>query len=286
MKPWIWVMAGLGLVAAAATAGWSVFEQRRRSQEQLAQVGQAVSELERDVRASLTEGSTVTANAALGRMRETIDRVGGQAQGSDAIAMQAASAYLAAIQEATRAHADGVQALEGVMTTLTQASSPAAITRHRASVERFLEANRTMLALTRDPEAYYRREIEARNFPEKDRPQFMAGLRHSLNEPTAKRKRELGVKIRDMDEKIGTDLMATLDLLEQELGRWRAADDGTIVFDRDEAAERFTALMTGIEAAGTRQLELQAQFAEQLGAEPKAAPQAPPPARHRGNPAR
>jgi hypothetical protein len=117
----------------------------------------------------------------------------------------------------------------------------------KAIVLAFRTANQKLIDLSTGPEAFIRKELEAKNVEPTKIEATLAAMRVDMDELTA------SAEIRKLDDKVAVHLLAALDVLGKNLGKWHVDGEGELNFQKAAVEKAYRKQMTAIEAIAEKQ---------------------------------
>ncbi len=254
------VIVAIGVVALGALGVFGF----RRIQEKRAAAQQATSQLQQvatEERAKMAEmirsGEVTDGDAALGRMKDQLEKSASQFSGADADAARAMATFMGKMQEQVRDY-------QAAATRFTEAQvfSPAftdrsAIEPQRQVVREFLAQNARLADTVRRGEELLRTELDTAKIPARTRDATLAGFTKSQGAI-----RPMQTIVRNCDQRLGDDALAVLDLFDTHWGKWkRDAASGQVIFEDEKTLNAFNALIERVQATAAEQGQAQEQLA-------------------------
>ncbi len=119
--------------------------------------------------------------------------------------------------------------------------------------ERFQSANWALSDFYRDLETNFKAELDKEQLPETMKAEVMGGFRRGASV-------DINLTIRECDQEIAANLLATLELFKKQWGLWTVEPDGTLAFDDNAPFGEYTALQEKLRSAGERQQSAQKEL--------------------------
>lgn len=200
-----------------------------------------------------------SANERIESTQRALDQAAERATGTDAAIMRATSAYMAVIREATETFTKEAVALQNAeVLDTSDLHDRGQIEERRQIVARFITANGQLTETMKSGEQLFATELDKQSLTGALRADVLTGFKTGFG-----RTLPLTLKVRNADADIALSMLQVLALLETQWDRWRYdADAGVLEFDEDAAAEKYTELLTGIEATAEIQAVAQRELFE------------------------
>lgn len=243
-------------VVAGITAFKRVRERAVASREARAQIEQA-TDAEREKMAEMIEnGATSGGDAALGRVKEQLEKSAANLSGGDAKAVRAMANVTGKMQAQMREYETALGRLTNEEVFSFKIRERATFAVHRQLIGDFLAKNQQLTDSLRNGGDMVRTELDQAGVNAKMRDATVAGF---LNSQV--RMRPLQTRIRGADQTLGDSALAILDLLEKKWGKWKLdAATGAPIFQDDKTLESYNALIEKIQAAAADQTEAQGEL--------------------------
>lgn len=172
--------------------------------------------------------------------------------------LDAASDYLKQLQVLSRDYETQLAAIQK-----TEPSNPAGLTDRaqlgprRVAIRKFLDSNEHLADYLRNSERIVTEQLQAHKVSAPAQAAFLSSFRQSDD------RKQLVLKIRDTDKRIGESMLAMLLLLEQQWGDWTYESAAHRVLFQDGAAlKRFEQINQDLSGAARKQQQLQHQLAK------------------------
>ncbi|MCX6925166.1 MAG: hypothetical protein NT154_18430 [Verrucomicrobia bacterium] len=172
-----------------------------------------------------------------------------QAKSEDSLVQQAVSSCRQRIQEAATAHAANAKLLqEAKVLDMEQVTQQGQLEAKREVVRKFLASNEAFKSSLVGEEAAFTEELTKLNLSPariaSESKAFQSGIRG----------KEVTIRMRDADQRIGTALLGALDLLEELWGQWSYNKEyDKVQFNPPGALKKYNDFMETIDAASREQ---------------------------------
>jgi hypothetical protein len=220
-----------------------------------------VVQVQSDMKEDVDSGRGISLDkqqARLNDLRATVDSAAQNASGNEALFDRAASACLGQLQGLMKNYGEAATALRNPpvldMDGVTQRSQ---LQVRKELVKKFIGESEKMKAFFVNGEQIYSNELVRLSLPPLAREQGLKGFRRSNAD-----KNELIVTIRDDDRRMGNAMLAMLDLLDENWGKWNYNEDRKKVdFDDPAVLDKYIIYRDELNAAAREQVKFQARLA-------------------------
>jgi hypothetical protein len=173
----------------------------------------------------------------------------------DALVQQAATTYRQRIQRAASVHvANGKRMWEAKVLDMSEVTQREQLEPKREVVRQFLASNETLKSLLAQEEAVFQEELENLNVRQARSKAELDAFRSAI--PA----KEVNLRKRETDERIGEAMIGALDFLEGSWGQWNYSKEySRVQFSQPGALAKYNEFMEAIEVASSEQKELQRQ---------------------------
>ena len=249
-------------VIAALVAGFAAFKRVNNNAAATREIEKTTFE-ERQKMADLIEsGSTSGGEAALGRMKDQLEKSAGTMTGGDAKTMQAMATVMGKIQAQVKEY-------ETVLARVTEAEifsfkigANGTFADQRQLIGEFLVTNKRFTETLRNGGEMVRAELDNAGVPARVRDATVKGFENSQIKI-----RPLQMRIRGADQILGDSALAIFDLLEKNRRKWNPdKSTGSPVFTDDKTLEAYNGLIEKIQAAAAEQTTAQGELVQLMRA--------------------
>jgi hypothetical protein len=207
-------------------------------------------------------------SAYLDEIKRSAESAARNADGSLARIMNAAAAYTAKMNEATKTYERAAQKVKDARVLAPGViQSQADIEGQRQLIRQFADANLTLKTFIQNAADHFRVEMEKQGLPDSAIQSALKGY-HKQADVIG----PMTVQIRETDERISRAMLGALDLLDDNWGKWRYQPPSSkVLFDETDTRNKYNAFASEIADAS----ELQGQLQVQLGQQVKSFQQSP-----------
>lgn len=243
-------------LVAAVVAGFAAFQRVKDRAEATRAIEKTTFE-ERQKMADLIEsGATTGGEAALGRMKDQLEKSAGSMTGGDAKTMQAMATVMGKIQAQVKEY-------ETVLARVTEAEifsfklrEKGTFADQRQLIGEFLATNKQLTETLKNGGDMMRAELDHAGVPARIRDATVSGFQNSQLKI-----RPLQMRIRGADQILGDSALAIFDLLEKNRSQWKPdKSSGAPVFKDDKTLEAYNELIEKIQAAAADQTNAQSEL--------------------------
>jgi hypothetical protein len=221
---------------------------------------EATLQMQADMKKDIDTGRGISADrqeARLNDLKASMDSAAQGTSGDAALLAQAGSAYLSRIQATMKDYASAANGLRNPpvldMNGVTQRSQLQA---RKELVKKFMAENEKLRAFAVNSEQIFNEEMIRVSVPEAERQSGLDAFRKS-----SAGKHDLQMKIRDDDHEMGVAMLAMLDLLDENWGKWTYNPDRKkVLFNNDATLDQYITYRDEITAAGQEQKKFQSQL--------------------------
>lgn len=230
-------------------------DKRLKAKEELAKLESTSRSIQEDMRKDFDQNGTITVgNDHLDRLQNQFQEAGKNMSGQQKLVMQASASYTRSLQVETLKYERAMVALQDA-----KVLSPAGLDslekfkERRAVVENFITVNKTLKAYLANAEANYRKELAAHGLSETLIDEAIKGFSAS-----ASKRQPFLMEIRDCDDRLGKAILGSLDVLEDQFGKWKIEPNtGRLLFNDDTSIEKYNHFMEEIDQAADAQAKAQ-----------------------------
>ena len=232
------------------------FNRARQSHQFLKDAAATASDLRSSVRRSFDpkKGITNVDLSSYDRLQTQLNNASQSLSGDDAIMAKAMQAYVSRMQTALQHYQISLQKLTGanVLSSL-DLSDRKELAGRREIVRQFMAVNGELKGVITNSETQIEADLVRLQLPSDKVRQFMAGF-HSKAAPI----NALTSQIRDCDDQMGQAMLAAMDVLDAQWGKWRYDSSVKQVrFDDAAAGAVYRKHLVAMQAAGEEQIGLQ-----------------------------
>jgi len=243
----VFTLAGLGV---AGFGGVMLFRNIKARREALAGLRQTTAAEQAKMPDTIKNGNGAE---QVGRMKDQLGKSASQLSGTDADVMHASASFLGKLQAAMRDYEASRARLKQEKILTFHIRDRETIEAHRQIVRDFLASNARLLATFQNAENLYRAELETAQIPLSVRAGVMT--RYSASQAL---QLPLVTQVRHCDRTLGETALATLDLLDQNWGKWNIDEaNGRLRFQDNATLATYNTFMQKIQAAGVDQRKAQ-----------------------------
>ena len=220
----------------------------------------AAREAKSEIQRAAQENRPLTAQqaqASVQKITSALDAVSDNNSGPNAALARASKAYLLKIQPLAQAYSLAMQAIaQHPLLDMSDVTGREQLEARKILVQNFLLANDHLEAFTTNRLELYRQELLKALVPAES-------IDKALNayEKVSPEKDELTRRLRTDDRYVGECLLAMLDLLELNLGRWKYdLEQRKVCFDDNATLDKYIVLREHMDSAAQEQKRLQARL--------------------------
>ena len=243
-------------LVALVVAGFVAFQRVKTRAEATRAIEKSSIEERRKIADLIESGATTGGEAALGRMKDQLEKSAGTMTGGDAKTMQAMAAVMGKIQAQVKEY-------ETVLARVTEAEifsfklrENGTFDYERQLIGEFLATNKQLTETLKDGGAMLRAELDQAGVPAQIRDATVNGFKSSQVQI-----RPLQMRIRGADQILGDSALAIFDLLEKNRSKWKPdKTSGTPVFKDEKTLKAYNALIEKIQATAADQTSAQGEL--------------------------
>lgn len=260
---WIVLAVFLALGSMAILGGIGYFSFKRHYNEQKARevekdFERAEAEGRKRLAEQLEKGDFSVDSSNGDHVKERFDKLASLKTGDEAASYRALSAVMGKIQQHNTDYDAALEKLEAEKVFDYPFEDQATLKKHREMVRAFQEIVGRWTQAVENAEELIRADLQAAKMPERRVDEVIKGFQ------TGQDKRVLQIKLLQLDKEVCTAVLARIDLLEAQWGKWKRDEEGALVFDEDAAADRFNELGGKIDEIAEEQTETQKELARKL----------------------
>lgn len=241
---------------AAVAAGFVAFQRVKNRAEATRAIEKASIEERRKIADMVESGATTGGEAALGRMKDQLEKSAGSLTGGDAKTMQAMAAVMGKIQAQVKEY-------ETVLARVTEAEifsfklrENGTFDDERRLIREFLATNQQLTETLGNGGDMLRAELDQAGVPARIRDATLNGFKSSQVQI-----RPLQMRIRGADQILGDSALAIFELLEKNRSKWKPdKTSGAPVFTDDKTLKAYNDLIGKIQTAAADQTTAQGEL--------------------------
>jgi hypothetical protein len=268
-KKWLIIVAlvvcfVLAAFVAVGLGGFFLYQKVKEEQARKIAVEREIEQAQHEENAKTAEalrnGQNPDATAALGRMRSELDKAA-QLGGADGEGARALSNFVAKMGRQTADYQKAAEKLQSSRVIAWDIHDRAGLEESRQVVADFAAQNARLSALLETAEQGLGAELDAIHASPRTRKttvdSFMVGFAKT---------RPAQIRIRACDKQMADAMLAILDLLDANWGKWKKDPGGKVVFQGGGALTEFNEQIKKIQAAAAEQAAAQKEMAETMSA--------------------
>lgn len=246
--------------SVAALVSYSMEQERKRVA--LASLQQAAAEENSKIANSLEKGNASGARSSVGRMREQFERTATQLTGDDATAMKVMAKVLGNLEKQDAAYHSCLVRLTDAKVFAFDTPDQAVLESHREMLNAFLKSNADLRYALSHSEDLMRTEFQAAKVPPRVMEAVIKGYQENQHDI-----RNVALEVRGEDQQLGETGLALIDLLENNMGRWRRdPDTSRLIFQEGATATAYNDLIKKVKSISAAEAGAQKQLVEKLRA--------------------
>ena len=241
-----------GLVLGLAGFGYT-----QRNHLVNATLNETVQKVQDDMKRNVASGKDTDNVKALGTLKQAMDTAARDGTGNTALFAKAMGAFLQKAQGPLKEYSDAAEKIKaGSVLNMNGVDKPEQLDSRKQTVRDFLAANDRLLAFIQNSEKTMKQELANLNMPADQVDRAMDGFMKGMAP-----KNVVTTKIRQQEKRAGVGMLAVLDLLQTDWGKWKYnADKKVVVFDDAKTRGQYLASLDDIASAGEEEQKLQRQL--------------------------
>jgi hypothetical protein len=247
------MMISGGLIVAFVTG----FGYAQRNHLVNAALDETVQKVQADMKNNVANGKDTDNVKALGTLKQAMDTAAREGKGDTALFAKAMGGFLQKAQVPLKEYSDAAEKIKaGSVLNMNGVDKPDQLDARKQSVRDFLAANDRLLGFIQNSEKIMKQELAGLNMPADQAERAMDGFRKGMAP-----KNVVTIKIRQQEKRAGVSMLAALDLLQNNWGKWTYnADKKVVIFDDAKTRDQYLASLDDIASAGDEEEKLQRQL--------------------------
>ncbi|HEX4644347.1 MAG TPA: hypothetical protein VH598_01935, partial [Verrucomicrobiae bacterium] len=205
-----------GLIVAVVTG----FGYAARNHLVTSRMDETMQKMQADMKKDVASGKEISGDdqvKRLGAMKQAMDVAAREGTGATAMFAKVMSAFAQKIEVPLKGYADAAKNLHGAtVLNMEGVDKLEQLESRKQTVRDFLAANDQLLGFIQNSEKIFKQELDRINLPADQAQQALEGFRKGIAPKNA-----VSVKIRGEDKRAGKDMLAVLDLLQSNWGKWK-----------------------------------------------------------------